>query len=368
MVKYTCENCLKDFSRKSDYIYHIEKKKNPCRQIIPVLIENLQKTPKNDNKYIEKIVSKVEENEENEEIVVEKNMCNYCGFNFARKDNLSKHLKGRCKVKNELDQEKEKMFNLLIQKKDEVHEKELKEKDEQLKKLELMIKEQNDKITELIKKIKPSNITNNNTLNNIVIKPVINKFGHENLDKLLNKKQFEDKVLLLTGSNAFQACAEMIYNNPKHPENQTVYCTDLSREKFMVFTGEDWELNTRNEVFTEVQNKIQEYIDMHEEELQDKLKNPDFKEKFYNRIGKFYTKYYGNKNEKDSGFENKTDEQLMRFFYKIKEMVKNNYNVLYNKALELESKKVLDNKQVLEIEDKKEDEPIRKRGRPKKQI
>ena len=89
--------------------------------------------------------------------------------------------------------------------------------------------------------------------------------------------------------------------------------------------------------------------------------NPDFKEKFYNRIGKFYTKYYGNKNEKDSGFENKTDEQLMRFFYKIKEFVKNNYNIMYNKQLELESKKVI------AIEDKKE-EPSKKRGRPKKTI
>jgi hypothetical protein len=334
MVNYQCPTCFKEFSKKDNFIKHTEKKKNPCQPITPV---QHQKPPENTEKSFN---------------------CLYCDLVFSRKDALTRHInQNRCKVKVELNVEKEKMFKLLLEQKEE----EIKEKDERLVKLESMIKEQNDKITELIKKIKPSSITNNNTLNNIVIKPSMNKFGEEQIEKLLNRKQFEDKVLLLTGSNAFEACAEMIYNNPKYPENQTVFCTDLSREKFMVYNGDDWVLNTRNEVFTEVQNKIQEYIDMHEEELQDKLKNSSFKEKFYNRIGKFYKKYYGNKNEKDPSFENKTDEQLMRFFYKIKEFVKNNYNIMYNKQLELESKKVI------AIEDKKE-EPSKKRGRPKKTI
>ncbi len=339
MVKYTCENCLKDFSRKSDYIYHIEKKKNPCQPIKDIKSILIQNNPKINPFFFE-----VENNEN-----LEKICCNYCNKEFFNNANLNKHLRNNsCKVKKELNNEKEKMFKLLIE-----------QKDDEIKDLKSMIKEQNDKITELIKKIKPSSITNNNTLNNIVIKPNINKFGNENLEKLLNRDHFEDKVLMLTGSNAFEACAEMIYNNPKHPENQTVFCADLSREKFMVYDGNDWVLNTRIEVFSEVQNKIQEYIDMHEEELEDKLKNLKFKEKFYNRIGKFYKKYYGNKNEKDPSFENKTDEQLMRFFYKIKEFVKNNYNIMYNKQLELESKKVIT------IEDKVE-EPTKKRGRPKK--
>ncbi len=338
MVNYTCPICSKDFSRKSDFIYHTENKKKPCqpnKNIKSILIHD---NPKNE------LILTVKNTENNGKI-----FCNYCNKEFFNNANLNKHLRNNsCKIKKELDEEKEKMFKLLLE-----------QKDDEIKDLKSMIKEQNDKITELIKKIKPSSITNN-TLNNIVIKPNMNKFGEEQIDKLLNKKHFEDKVLLLTGSNAFEACAEMIYNNPKYPENQTVFCTDLSREKFMVWDGNDWVLNTRTEVFTEVQNKIQEYIDMHEEELEDKLKNTSFKEKFFNRIGKFYKKYYGNKNEKDPAFENKTDEQLMRFFYKIKELVKNNYNIMYNKQLELESKKVI------AIEDKVEEEPIKKRGRPSK--
>ena len=92
------------------------------------------------------------------------------------------------------------------------------------------------------------------------------------------------------------------------------------------------------------------------------MKNDFFKERFFNRIGKFYKKYYGNKNEKDPKFENKTDEQLMRFFYSIKEFVKNNYNRMYNKQLELEGKKLL------EIENKTDEPDVKKRGRPKKII
>ncbi len=345
MVNYTCPTCLKKFKKKYNFEMHTMNKKNPCEPIINDNIQNHTNTPKNTQN-------------------LENNQCLYCSMEFSRKDALARHMNKFCKVKKELDNEKEKMFKLLLEQKDEEHEKEIKEKDEQLKELKSMIKEQNDKITELIKKIKPSSITNNNTmLNNIVIKTNMNKFGEENLEKLLNKKHFEDNVLMLTGSNAFQACAEMIYNNPKHPENQTVFCTDLSREKFMVYNGEDWILHTRTQVFTEVQNKIQEYIDMHEEELQDKLdKDIKFKERFFNRIGKFYKKYYGNKNEKDPKFENKTDEQLMRFFYSIKEFVKNNYNRMYNKQLELEGKKLL------EIENKTDEPDVKKRGRPKKII
>jgi hypothetical protein len=351
MVNYTCPTCFKEFDRKSSFLNHTENKKKPCQPHQSSKSILIQNNPKN-SVFFEA------ENDGN----LEKICCNYCNKEFFNNANLNKHLRNNsCKVKKELDDEKEKMFKLLLEQKND----EIKEHKVIISKLESMIKQQNDKITDLIKKIKPSSITNN-TMNNIVIKTNMNKFGEENLEKLLNKKHFEDNILMLTGSNAFQACAEMIYNNPKHPENQTVFCTDLSREKFMVFNGEDWTLHTRTQVFTEVQNKIQEYIDMHEEELQDKLnRDMKFKERFFNRIGKFYKKYYGNKHEKDPVFENKTDEQLMRFFYSIKEFVKNNYNLMYNQALETERKKMLE----LENNNQEDVQVIdipKKRGRPKK--
>ncbi len=158
---------------------------------------------------------------------------------------------------------------------------------------------------------------------------------------------------------------------------QTVYCTDLSREKFMVYNGENWILHTRTQVFSEVQNKIQEYIDMLEEDLQEKLeRNKEFADKFYRRIKKFYIKYYGNKQDKEKEFEEKTDEQLMRFFYSIKEFVKHNYNVLCNKQLEQDGQnnlisldQVQNTNQISNLEPKlfiNNDDLVKKRGRPKK--
>ncbi len=43
MVKHICPNCSKEFKRKVDLTYHIEKKKNPCQQQISIQLDNLQK-------------------------------------------------------------------------------------------------------------------------------------------------------------------------------------------------------------------------------------------------------------------------------------------------------------------------------------
>ncbi len=354
MNTFSCTNCLKVFNKKSNLIRHLENKKKPCQSIKPI-------------EPVEEIKPAQQNPEEPEKLG--KYACSYCKFEFSTNSHLNRHIKqNRCKVRVEFEMEKEKMFKLLLeQKEEEIKEKndEMKEKDEEhkkeIKELKSMIKQQNDKIGELIKKIKPSSITNNNTLNNIVVNTGMNKFGNENIEQLLDKDVFIKKVLFKTGSNAFEACADVIYNNPKFPENQTVFCTDLSREKFMAFNGEKWTLNTRNEVFADIQSKIQDYIDMHEEELNEKLKkDKEFSDRFYSRIKKYYVKYYGDKHEKDSGFELKTDEQLIRFFYTIKECVKNNYDLMYNKAVESERKKLLKDK---DKDDDVEPEP-KKRGRP----
>ncbi len=328
MVIYTCPTCSKEFNKKSNFVDHTENKKNPCQQ----------------NNVVQR------QNPTNSAIIKKDFLCNYCGSNFARKDNLTKHLKGRCKVKKELDNEKEKMYNLLIQ-----------QKDDTINKLESLVIEQNKKINELIKKISPSSININNN-NNIIINTGLRKFGREDIEELRDKDHFVKKILYQVGSNAFEACADTIYHNSKYPHNQTVFCSDLAREKFMIFNGEKWVLATKNEVFADVQNKIQEYIDIHEEELESRLEQDEkFKERFYYKLKQFYVKYYGNTREKERAFEEKTDDQLIRFFYKIRDEVKNNFDKLYNKAIE-----DFNNKKLLKIEITPDDEPIKKRGRPKK--
>jgi hypothetical protein len=351
MVIYKCPTCLKEFDRKCNFIDHTEKKKIPCRPIINI------ETP------IEPVKS-------------QKYLCLYCNFNFSTSSHLSRHLnQGRCKIKKELDMEKEKMFKLLLTQKENEHEKQMHKKDDEIKELKYLIREQNEKITDLIKKIKPSSITNNNTLNNIIVQPNINKFGHENIEKIINPSIFVNKVLMNTGSTCLLECVNQIYNNPKCPENQTVYCSDINREKMMVSNGKDWDLQNKIFVLTEVQNKLQEYIDMHEGELEDRLKKDQkFKEKFESRLKIYYNRYFS----KDAKYIDLVDDKIIHFFYQIKESVKQNYQILYNNAIEFEKQKMLNNdynnnfdldvnnieidiKEIVTI-------PIKKRGRPKKVV
>ena len=42
MVKYKCNNCLKEFKQKCHYVNHVEKKKYPCQ---PILLVNPDKIP-----------------------------------------------------------------------------------------------------------------------------------------------------------------------------------------------------------------------------------------------------------------------------------------------------------------------------------
>ncbi len=245
MVNHTCKICQKVFKQKGHLIDHMNKKipcqpiQNTQHQIAP---KSRQKLEKIGNFFENKNIFNIKKSISDEDNINQKGkdeksdhndpdksiICNYCGQSFTRKTSLNKHHKNNsCKVKKELEFEKEKMFKLLLEEKND----EIKEHKELISKLEIMIKDQNEKINELIKRIKPTKITNNTTMNNIIIKPNINKFGEENIEKLLDKKQFENKVLTLTGSNAFEACAGMIYNNPKYPENHPRFINFLNNQK-----------------------------------------------------------------------------------------------------------------------------------------
>ena len=123
MVLYTCENCLKEFTKKSNYLQHIENKKKPCEVKIkktekildiPINFEILKNIPKN---------SEIVENNSNFNIInteINNNICKYCLKNFSTTFNLNKHLKNSCKVKKLNEEKKEDIFNKLIEKEEKM--------------------------------------------------------------------------------------------------------------------------------------------------------------------------------------------------------------------------------------------------------
>jgi hypothetical protein len=180
MVNYICQICNKNFSRKSDYIYHTENKKKPCKPKQNIILNNNPIRP-------------------------DKLTCKYCDYKFSTSSHLSRHIKeNRCKIKKELDDEKEKNFKLLLA-----------QKDNEIKELKSMIKEQNEefkkhlnkinnksltdktdiaKINKSIKKLKefiPT--TSTNIVNNQLMNIIIDK--NKKIDELVNNKE-EDKNIV----------------------------------------------------------------------------------------------------------------------------------------------------------------------------
>jgi hypothetical protein len=330
MVNYTCPICYRVFSQKCHYINHTEKKKKPC-------VQNEYKNAQNE----QKIAQKTKNNNilvKNDNILVkndDKFICNYCDISFTIKSSLARHIKKFCKVKKNLDKEKENVFKLLLEKEEIINKKDneldnTKKENEELKKL---IKEQNIKINKILDKIGTKNINNGtiNNINNIIItSDKLLKFGLEDLSKIDNK--LFNNVLKTTGKDCFIECAKNIYNNPMVPQNQNIYISDLSRDKFLAYDGKNWKLENKIKVLTDITDKIREYIDMNEDELKEKFQNKKFKENFTNKLKKYYDLYYEEDEiatkERIKQFQNLVDTNLINFLYDIRNDVKNNYNKL----------------------------------------
>ncbi len=208
MVNHICTKCQKSFSRKSDYIYHTEKKKNPCRpdlQIFADICRDLQESTKNDT-----------------------NSCTHCKKNFSSVYTLNRHLNNYCKAKKKFDKEKDKQDNQI----------------EELKKL---ILEQSKQIEQL-KKHKSSKITINNTTTNNTDNSVKNNVnnniklqahGSEDLSKI------ELKTILthLTTQDFVSIVPKLtkeIFRNKKRPEFLNFEILDLARNKSRYYDGENW--------------------------------------------------------------------------------------------------------------------------------
>ena len=165
--------------------------------------------------------------------------CENCGRKFTTKTSMIRHMKTTCAVKKEQDAKKDEILERLIQmeeqlkveKKEREQEAEkvkiaLKEKDKQVKKLKTDIKQltnENRKLRTVSKNINSNNTTttttnsnnvqniNNGTVNNITLVG----YGKEDISKLDRSEILE---ILRTGYNSTVTLTEAVHFNPKYPE------------------------------------------------------------------------------------------------------------------------------------------------------
>lgn len=252
MVLYVCEVCKYSTKRKADFNKHL-KRKNPC--IPQDTLKELEKSLPPENSGFPPENSGLPPENSGKINTIEKKVfechCIYCGNEFKRKDNLTRHLKNRCPVlKNHMAQ-----------------------LDETNKKNEEILKNKiNDLQLALINK-PTTNITTFNTVNNVKI----NNYGNENLEYLtiqgVNK-------LIEAPYTAIPNIIKTIHYNPEHPENNNMKITNKRDPYIRLLEDNKWKIDNKKKVINSLIDKGKIILDKY----RDSDMHTDFKNICYEQF------------------------------------------------------------------------------------
>jgi hypothetical protein len=356
MVVHKCNVCFKEFSKKSHYDQHKNKKFSckPNTQNYTEIPQNKTDIPKNYTENTQNHTKNTENGFDNN-----KNNCKYCLKKFSRSDSLNRHLQ-TCKIIKLENEKKQNIYNNLVE--NDILKKQMEEIIENNNKMTEMFKKQNEelkkqneelnnKMIEILKK-NTQNIVNNtnntqNIVNNINITPVkLNPFGKENLKTI----KHDDFIKIITdtsntGRFCFNRLVDLIHFNNKLPENQNIYMPDYNRGKFMYYNGEQWKLTQDDEnIIFQVLEHVRSLFNINNnEELEEKLeKDKKFCAKFNTTFKKYYDWIYDetddmfmNKQElkKKNDFKALISREIVNNLYNNREKVKKNYEKLESSGL-----------------------------------
>jgi hypothetical protein len=240
MVLYTCERCKKTFTQKSNYEAH-QNKKFLCTQKSTILHEIPQKI--------------VEKNQVIEKEVVKKYECSYCHKILSRSDSLLRHI-GTCKIKKQHENNLEEICAQLVKERDENKKAfdELKKEVEQLKTKQSMTQKIGTQ----------QNIAQQNNFTNIKLVA----FGKEDISMI------SDVVFKYVINRCFGSVPELverIHFDKKIPENHNVFISNIRSDNAIVFNGESWNLEDRDEILSQLYEDCVDYLEEKFEKLSGQL-------------------------------------------------------------------------------------------------
>ncbi len=314
MVSYKCNTCKKQFTHKNDYRKH-KNRKNPCSyksetntysfecpeckktytsksnlnrhirnqcpskisrknneyelgtpQIYNLHTQSIPKTTKTydlvkqPNPNIGFCVAGNVENCGN-------NICDYCGKKFSRHDAMMRHIKNSCKVKKQSNEEKEEIYQKLLQQLNEEN-KEMKEENREMK----------DELQKLRQHITINNTnTNNNNShntnnNNIQINNEIKLigFGDEDLYSINDKVV---KKLLNKGLNSVLETIRYTHFHKYNIHHHNVYVSNMKDVYAMIYSGDrnKWIIEQKKEVVDQLYNDKHLFLEDKYKQLYDDL-------------------------------------------------------------------------------------------------
>jgi hypothetical protein len=213
-MKYCCEKCETEFSRKSSYDRHMNRK-SPCVE------------------------------EEKEQFDINKRTCTYCCEIYASVKGVKVHMT-TCTKKPTKDDE---LKQLIVQLNDK-------------------LTEQNNKLSEEIKEMKEKmngqiNITNN-IQNNIIVTP----YGKEDLSFLTLK---DYKKIFGKGCYSIPEILKLIHCNDSKPEFKNVYIKNYKDDYILTFDGKDWNVEKKDDILNNMLQSKKYLLESKFEDFQGEL-------------------------------------------------------------------------------------------------
>lgn len=255
MVIYKCDICNKIFKQKSHLTDHKNRKK-PCKIIEPnrAIIEPNEPNEKDTND------TNIPENSVKLEPKIK---CVYCNKQFVYKNSLIKHLNNRCKIKRNLDFQKEEIFNDLLNKINNLEH----SNNELRKEIEKLAGNKQRNI------IKKSHINSHNKTKNTINGNINNTFvlvgcGKEDIGKI---DKTEILRALKCGFHAPIKLTDAVHFNPNYPEYHNVYISNMKDKYGMVYDGNNWNIVTKNELVDKLYDTNKSYVEENLEEFYETL-------------------------------------------------------------------------------------------------
>jgi hypothetical protein len=276
---FICSDCKREFTYKCGYVRHVSSKKS-CKNIQQDEIILEKNKADIDIVDIDTLIKKREKIYNKLYRLKNKQVtdltCSYCDYKFTRKDSLNKHLKERCKILNNLTEQKQDLDNKIME-----------------------YKKINNKKTQIptAPNTTPNNTTNNTTINsnntttnitnniNINMPVKLVNFGNETLEHIT----LEELIYLAnTHFSGLLGTYKRVYFDDRCPENQTVYSTTPSSNlvhyhqngRFLTMSADD----AIDTIRTQSAKLIHTKINAHKDNIPDKIKDGyyDFVDRYDN--------------------------------------------------------------------------------------